>query len=338
MIRRIGQRTLQLEDQPFLLAHAAAVGKKEGDGPLGAQFDFVTEDDRMGQKSWELAESELQKTAIETALKKGGLQKSDLDLILAGDLLNQCIGSFLASMQSDVPYLGQYGACSTMAQGLALGACLVESGAARRLVASASSHFCSAERQYRFPLAYGGQRTPTAQWTATAAGAAVLGRQGNGHIRITHALFGKMVEMGVKDANNMGAAMAPAAYDTLSTLLADLGAQPNDFDCIVTGDLGHVGADLLLTLLREDRIDLSPVYSDCGSLLFGDEQDAHAGGSGCGCSAAVLCGPLLRDMQAGKIKRLVFAGTGAMMSPTSVQQGQPIAGICHAVVIERSGT
>ena len=337
MIRRIGQRTLQLEDQPFLLAHAAAVGKKEGDGPLGAQFDFVTEDDRMGQKSWELAESELQKTAIETALKKGGLQKSDLDLILAGDLLNQCIGSFLASMQSDVPYLGQYGACSTMAQGLALGACLVESGAARRLVASASSHFCSAERQYRFPLAYGGQRTPTAQWTATAAGAAVLGRQGNGHIRITHALFGKMVEMGVKDANNMGAAMAPAAYDTLSTLLADLGAQPNDFDCIVTGDLGHVGADLLLTLLREARIDLSPVYSDCGSLLFGDTQDAHAGGSGCGCSAAVLCGPLLRDMQAGKIHRLVFAGTGAMMSPTSVQQGQPIAGICHAVVIERSG-
>ena len=338
MIRRIGQRTLQLEDQPFLLAHAAAVGKKEGDGPLGAQFDFVTEDDRMGQKSWELAEGELQKTAIETALKKGGLQKSDLDLILAGDLLNQCIGSFLASMQSDVPYLGQYGACSTMAQGLAIGACLVESGAARRLVASASSHFCSAERQYRFPLAYGGQRTPTAQWTATAAGAAVLGKQGSGHIRITHALFGKMVEMGVKDANNMGAAMAPAAYDTLSTLLADLGAQPNDFDCIVTGDLGHVGADLLLTLLREDKIDLSPVYSDCGSLLFGDEQDAHAGGSGCGCSAAVLCGPLLRDMQAGKIKRLVFAGTGAMMSPTSVQQGQPIAGICHAVVIERSGT
>lgn len=337
MIRRIGQRTLQLENRPFLLAHAAAVGKKEGEGPLGAQFDCVTEDDRMGQKSWELAESELQKTAIETALNKAGLQKGDLDLILAGDLLNQCIGSFLASMQSDVPYLGQYGACSTMAQGLALGACLVEGGAARRLVASASSHFCSAERQYRFPLAYGGQRTPTAQWTATAAGAAVLGGQGSGHIRITHALFGKMVEMGVKDANNMGAAMAPAAYDTLSTLLADLGAQPADFDCIVTGDLGHVGADILLTLLREDKIDLSPVYSDCGSLLFGDGQDAHAGGSGCGCSAAVLCGPLLRDMQAGKIRRLVFAGTGAMMSPTSVQQGQPIAGICHAVVIERSG-
>ena len=170
---------------------------------------------------------------------------------------------------------------------------------------------------------------------------AAVGRSGqdaaDGDLLITHALFGKMVEMGVTDANNMGAAMAPAAYDTLSTLLADLGAQPRDFDCIVTGDLGHVGADILLTLLREDGIDLSPVYSDCGSLLFGEKQDAHAGGSGCGCSAAVLCGPLLRDMHAGKIRRLVFAGTGAMMSPTSVQQGQPIAGICHAVVIERSG-
>lgn len=215
MIRRMGQRTLQLENRPFLLAHAAAVGKKEGEGPLGTQFDFVTEDDRMGQKSWELAESELQKTAIEIALQKSSLQKSDLDMILAGDLLNQCIGSFLASMHANVPYLGQYGACSTMAQGLALGGCLVESGAADRLLAAASSHFCSAERQYRFPLAYGGQRTPTAQWTATAAGAAVLGSEPvpNGaepcDVRVTHVLFGKMVEMGVKDAANMGAAMVP---------------------------------------------------------------------------------------------------------------------------------
>ena len=343
MTERIGRRTLRFDQAPRILSHAAAVGKKEGAGPLGARFDFVAPDDRMGQKSWELAESELQKTAIRTALQKGGLSRDDLDLVLAGDLLNQCTGSFLASMQSDVPYLGQYGACSTMAQGLALGACLLAGGAARRLLAAASSHFCSAERQYRFPLAYGGQRTPTAQWTATAAGAAVLAAgqpeqdAPDGDLIITHALFGKMVEMGVTDANNMGAAMAPAAYDTLSTLLADLGAQPRDFDCIVTGDLGHVGADILLTLLREDGIDLSPVYSDCGSLLFGEKQDAHAGGSGCGCSAAVLCGPLLRDMHAGKIRRLVFAGTGAMMSPTSVQQGQPIAGICHAVVIERSG-
>lgn len=342
MIKRIGKRTLALENRPYLLGHAAAVGKKEGEGPLGERFDYVAKNDRMGQRSWELAESELQKTAIRLALRKATLPERSLDLILAGDLLNQCIGSFLASMHANVPYLGQYGACSTMAQGLALGGCLIESGAADRLLAAASSHFCSAERQYRFPLAYGGQRTPTAQWTATAAGAAVLGSEPvpNGaepcDVRVTHVLFGKMIEMGVKDAANMGAAMAPAAADTLSALLEDLGAQPRDFDCIVTGDLGHIGADLLLTLLRGDSIDLSPVYSDCGSLIFGDEQDAHAGGSGCGCSAAVLCGPLLRDMHRGKIHRLVFAGTGAMMSPTSVQQGQPIAGICHAVVLERS--
>ena len=337
MIAHAGKRTLTLENRPYLLSHAAAVGKKEGEGPLGSRFDFVTRNDRMGQKSWELAESELQRTAIDLALRKGSLRHCDLDLILAGDLLNQCIGSFLASMHSDVPYLGQYGACSTMAQGLALGGVLVEAGAAARLAVSASSHFCSAERQYRFPLAYGGQRTPTAQWTATAAGAAVLGAEGGSSVRMTHVLFGKMIELGVKDANNMGAAMAPAACDTLSCLLRELGARPTDFDCIVTGDLGRVGADLLLTLLREDGIDLSPVYSDCGILLFGDTQDAHAGGSGCGCSAAVLCGPLLRDMHEGKIRRMIFAGTGAMMSPTSVQQSQPIAGICHAVVLERSG-
>lgn len=209
MIERIGQRTLRFAAKPYLLAHASAVGQKEGAGPLGALFDYVAENDRMGEKSWELAESRLQQTAIDAALKKGNLQKDELDVILAGDLLNQCISSFLASVDSGVPYLGQYGACSTMAQGLALGACLVEGGAARHLLAAASSHFCSAERQYRFPLAYGGQRTPTAQWTATAAGAAVLSAKGTGRIRVTHALFGRMVELGVTDANNMGAAMAP---------------------------------------------------------------------------------------------------------------------------------
>lgn len=215
MIKRIGKRTLALENRPYLLGHAAAVGKKEGEGPLGERFDYVAKNDRMGQRSWELAESELQKTAIRLALRKATLPERSLDLILAGDLLNQCIGSFLASMHANVPYLGQYGACSTMAQGLALGGCLVESGAADRLLAAASSHFCSAERQYRFPLAYGGQRTPTAQWTATAAGAAVLGSEPvpNGaepcDVRVTHVLFGRMVEMGVTDAANMGAAMAP---------------------------------------------------------------------------------------------------------------------------------
>jgi stage V sporulation protein AD len=253
---------------------------------------------------------------------------------MAGDLLNQCIGSSIASLASGVPFAGLYGACSTMAEGLALGACMIEGGAANRLCAAASSHFCSAERQYRFPLSYGGQRTPTAQWTATAAGAAVLERSGDGPICITHAIIGRMVEMGVKDAANMGAAMAPAAFDTLYALLDDLGASPTDFDRILTGDLGNIGADLLVDLFNKHKIDITSSYGDCGSMLYREEQDVHAGGSGCGCSAAVLCGDILRQMEAGTLHRVIFAGTGALMSPTSVQQGQPIAGVCHAVILE----
>lgn len=335
MIERIGNRVLHFSSGPGVSSFASAVGTKEGEGPLGAAFDYVAADDRLGEKTWEQAESRLQKTAIDLAAQKAGVRLTELDAILAGDLLNQCTGSYIASMDSGVPFLGQYGACSTMAQSLLLGACLVEGCAAGRVLAATSSHFCSAERQYRFPLAYGGQRTPTAQWTATAAGAVVLASESQTGIRVTHGIIGRMVEMGVKDANNMGAAMAPAACDTIEAFLRSLDAQPTDFDCMVTGDLGHVGSDLLLTLLRQDGIDLSPVYSDCGNLIYGDAQDAHAGGSGCGCSAAVLCGPLLRDMMEGKISRLFFAGTGAMMSPVSVQQGQAIAGICHAVVLER---
>lgn len=247
MIEHIGQRTLYLTGRPYLLSHASAVGKKEGEGPLGAYFDFVTEDDRMKQKSWELAESALQKTAIHLAIQKAGLQKGDLDVILAGDLLNQCTGSFLASVDSDTPYLGQYGACSTMVQGLALGGCLVEGGAARRLLAAASSHFCSAERQYRFPLAYGGQRTPTAQWTATAAGAAVLGAHGTGRIRLTHVLFGKMVELGVKDANNMGAAMAPEEVNLDPYIFG----RPKAVFCSKKAIFSNLRADRFLLMLTE---------------------------------------------------------------------------------------
>lgn len=336
MAQRIGQRTVRFDHPPGILGYASVVGTKEASGPLRGTFDVVGEDSHFGQKTWELAESQMQKTALETAAQKAGVSLGGLDMILAGDLLNQCIGSAFASVQSNVPYLGLYGACSTMAEGLAVGACLVDGGCANRLAAAASSHFCSAERQYRFPLAYGGQRSPTAQWTATASGAVVLDRAAK-DLCITHAVIGQMVDLGVKDANNMGAAMAPAAYHTLSMLFEDLDAHPGDFDCIVTGDLADVGASLLVRLLEQDGIDITPVYSDCGSMLYGDDQDVHAGGSGCGCSAAVLCGKLLRQMQEGTLKRLVFAGTGALMSPTSIQQGQAIAGVCHAVVIERRG-
>ncbi|MDR3766974.1 MAG: stage V sporulation protein AD [Butyricicoccus sp.] len=334
MAQRIGKRTVRFEQPPGILGYASVVGTKEAAGPLRGTFDVVGGDSHFGQKTWELAESQMQKTAIETAAQKAGVPLSGLDMILAGDLLNQCIGSAFASVGSNVPYLGLYGACSTMAEGLAVGACLVDGGCANRLAAAASSHFCSAERQYRFPLAYGGQRPPTAQWTATASGAVILD-QAASDLCITHAVIGQMVDLGVKDANNMGAAMAPAAYHTLSMLFQDLDAHPADFDCIVTGDLADVGASLLVRLLEKDGIDITPVYSDCGSMLYGDDQDVHAGGSGCGCSAAVLCGKLLRQMQGGDLKRLVFAGTGALMSPTSIQQGQAIAGVCHAVVIER---
>ena len=333
MITHAGKRTLTLENRPYLLSHAAAVGKKEGEGPLGSRFDFVTRNDRMGQKSWELAESELQRTAIDLALRKGSLRHCDLDLILAGDLLNQCIGSFLASMHSDVPYLGQYGACSTMAQGLALGGVLVEAGAAARLAVSASSHFCSAERQYRFPLAYGGQRTPTSQWTATAAGAVVLAKNGDGPY-ITHVTPGRIQDKGIKDANNMGAAMAWAAYDTISQHFQDTNRSSSFYDLIVTGDLGKLGMEIVIDLFAADGIELRGNYSDCGVMLFDLEgQDVHCGASGCGCAASVLTGYLLNGMRAGKWRNLLFCATGALHSPTSLGQGESIPGICHAVAI-----
>ncbi len=334
MAKRIGKRTIRFDKPPAILASAAIVGEKEGQGPLGTFFDVVSQDSHFGQKSWELAESEMQKKTIALAAEKAGVQLSGLDCILAGDLLNQCVGSSMASVEAHVPFLGLYGACSTMAQGMAVGAALIDGGAVRKAAAAASSHFCSAERQYRFPLAYGGQRPPTAQWTATASGAAVLAESGS-KVQITHAVFGEMVDMGVKDANNMGSAMAPSACDTLEHLFEDTGTKPTDYDRILTGDLANVGADLLVTLLRDDGIDITPVYSDCGSMLYGEDQDAHAGGSGCGCSAAVICGHILREMEEGRLKKVIFAGTGALMSPTSIQQGQSIAGICHAVVIER---
>ena len=244
MAQRIGQRTVRFDHPPGILGYASVVGTKEAAGPLRGTFDVVGEDSHFGQKTWELAESQMQKTALETAAQKAGVSLGGLDMILAGDLLNQCIGSAFASVQSNVPYLGLYGACSTMAEGLAVGACLIDGGCANRLAAAASSHFCSAERQYRFPLAYGGQRPPTAQWTATASGAVVLDGAAK-DLCITHAVIGQMVDLGVKDANNMGAAMAPAAYHTLSMLFEDLDAHPGDFDCIVTGDLADVGASLL---------------------------------------------------------------------------------------------
>ena len=329
-MRRVGRGCLAFERPPALLGRAAVGGKREAQGPLGADFDKTFGDTSLGMDTWEQAEAQLQKEAVALALARAGLVPEDLDLIFAGDLLNQCISSTFGVMGYQVPFLGQYGACSTMAQALLLAALAVESGAARQAAAVTSSHFCSAERQFRLPLEYGGQRSPTAQWTATAAGCAVVGL--SGRVKVRGGLVGKIVDLGVKDPANMGAAMAPAAADSIARYLRDTGTAPGDYDGIFTGDLGAVGTALLYQLLAEEGVHLQRVHGDCGLLLYDRQrQDVHAGGSGCGCSAAVLCGHLLKRMEQGELGDILFCATGALMSPTSQQQGQSIPGVCHVV-------
>lgn len=329
-MRRVGRGCLAFERPPALLGRAAVGGKREAQGPLGADFDKTFGDTSLGMDTWEQAEAQLQKEAVALALARAGLEPEDLDLIFAGDLLNQCISSTFGVMGYQVPFWGQYGACSTMAQALLLAALAVESGAARQAAAVTSSHFCSAERQFRLPLEYGGQRSPTAQWTATAAGCAVVGL--SGRVKVRGGLVGKIVDLGVKDPANMGAAMAPAAADSIARYLRDTGTSPGDYDSIFTGDLGAVGTALLYQLLAEEGVHLQRVHDDCGLLLYDRQrQDVHAGGSGCGCSAAVLCGHLLKRMERGELGDILFCATGALMSPTSQQQGQSIPGVCHVV-------
>ena len=329
-MRRVGRGCLAFERPPALLGQAAVGGKREAQGPLGADLDKTFGDTSLGMDTWEQAEAQLQKEAVALALARAGLKPEDLDLIFAGDLLNQCISSTFGVMGYQVPFLGQYGACSTMAQALLLAALAVESGAARQAAAVTSSHFCSAERQFRLPLEYGGQRSPTAQWTATAAGCAVVGL--SGRVKVRGGLVGKIVDLGVKDPANMGAAMAPAAADSITRYLRDTGTSPGDYDSIFTGDLGAVGTALLYQLLAEEGVHLQRVHDDCGLLLYDRQrQDVHAGGSGCGCSAAVLCGHLLKRMEQGELGDILFCATGALMSPTSQQQGQSIPGVCHVV-------
>lgn len=335
MERHFGKQSVRFPNRPAVLAYASVGGKKEAEGPLGTYFDYVSDDTTFSQPSWEKAESKMQEIALDTARDKAGLRNRDLDALFAGDLLNQCIGSSFPLRGTEIPYLGLYGACSTMAEGLALAAVLVDGGYARIAGAVTSSHFASAERQYRFPLVYGGQRTPTAQWTVTGAGCMLLGRRDAGP-HVAAATFGQVVDLGIKDANNMGAAMAPAAYSTIRSHLDDLSLAPEDYDLIVTGDLGRVGSEILREFFRRDGVELGDRHADCGCLVFDPErQDVHAGGSGCGCSASTLCGYLMRRMEQGEIERLLFCATGALLSPLSTQQGESIPGICHAVAIHR---
>ncbi len=337
MPKRCGEYTVTLPSKPAILGYAAVGGKKEGEGPLGRYFDAIFEDARLGTATWEQAESALQREALTRAVEKAGLYPEQLQVLFAGDLLNQNIASTFGLRELGVPLLGQFGACSTMGQTLAMAAIFVDSGAATLCGAVTSSHFCTAERQFRFPLEYGGQRTPTSQWTATASGACVVG-QGCG-VRVQTVCVGRVCDLGVTDMNNMGAAMAPAAADTIGRFLQDTGTAPGDYDLIATGDLGQVGSDLCRELLAEQGITLGGNYTDCGLLLFDRQrQDVHAGGSGCGCSASVLCAHLLPLMERRELKRVLFCPTGALMSPTSSQQGESIPGICHALELVADGT
>lgn len=333
--KKLGAQSAALASPPSFLGWANVVGRQEGQGPLAATFDYIDTDDTFGEATWEKSESAMQKQALSLALNKAGQAASGLDWLFAGDLLNQCIGSSYAARGQEVPFFGLYGACSTMGEGLALAALTLDGGFGAHAGVVVSSHFCTAERQYRTPLEYGSQRTPTAQWTATAAGAAILAQEGPGPY-ITHVTVGKIVDKGITDTNNMGAAMAPAAYDTISTHFKDTGRSPNDYDMIVTGDLGSLGSELLLELLRRDGIQM-PNHTDCGMLLFDPKkQDVHCGGSGCGCCASVLTGYLLNGMRAGKWKNILFCPTGALHSPTSTFQGESVPGICHAIAISSS--
>lgn len=334
MQKRLGKQTVQLSAPAVIMAQAAVVGKKEGEGPLKNCFDYISEDSYFGANTWEKAETAMLKRCFETLCDKASLAPNQLDYVLSGDLLNQCVSSSFAMRDMGIPYFGLYGACSTMAESLSLGAMLVDGGYADRLCAITGSHFCSAERQFRFPLSYGGQRTPTSQWTVTASGGVILQSGGSGPA-VTHITTGTVIDGGIADANNMGAAMAPAAYDTLSAHFTETGRGPEYYDAIFTGDLGTVGHDILAELMKRDNIHLGVMYMDCGVLMFDENaQDVHAGGSGCGCSASVLAGHIIPAMRKGIWNRVLFAATGALMSPTTCQQGDTISGICHAVAIE----
>ena len=321
---------IMLQHPPVILSHAAVGGKMEAEGPYGNEFDMLDRSGKFGKETWEQAEAEMQGRAFSLALHKANMRESDVDVLIAGDLLNQCTGSSYGACAFGIPFVGIYGACSTSAEGLLLASVFLDSGRAECVATIASSHFCAAERQFRYPLDYGGQRPPTAQWTVTGAASFILGRTGHGP-QITAVMPGRIVDSGITDVNNMGAAMAPAAYDTLKRYLDVTGTTPDDYDKIVSGDLGAEGHGILTDLFSREGVSLSCMYDDCGLMIYDRQrQDVHAGGSGCGCSATMLSAVLLGR----KYKKMLYMATGALMSPMSVKQGQSIPGIAHIVQIE----
>ena len=329
----VGCGTVILKNKPSIISSAAVVGKKEGDGPYGKYFDEIERDEYFGTDNWEKAESELLCRGVNHALNKASLKKDDIDFAIAGDLLNQCVSSGYALREFNIPFFGVYGACSTMAESLVLGSLICAGGGAKRVLCSTSSHFCSAEKQFRTPLEYGGQRTPSAQWTVTGTGSVILGHSGDGpHIEAV--TCGKIVDLGVTDITNMGAAMAPAFVDTLKNHLEMLHRKPSDYDIILSGDLGIIGKRIAKELFIKEGISDIENYNDCGAMIFDENQDTHAGGSGCGCAASILCGYILPQMKKNNLRRVLFAATGALMNPTTTFEGESIPSISHAISIE----
>ncbi|MBR6788094.1 MAG: stage V sporulation protein AD [Clostridia bacterium] len=336
---RMGYQTVIYKNRPQIVASACAVGPREGKGPLGEQFDLVANDADFGQESYEQAEAALLREACRICLSKAGRGEKSIEAMLGGDLLNQIMASSLAARSLKVPFLGLYGACSTMAESLLVGGMLCDGGYASPVLCTAGSHYATAERQYRFPLEYACQRTPAAQWTVTGAGAVILAlpdaSEKKAQACLARGCMGRVVDMGISDANNMGAAMAPAAAATLCAYFDDTKDDPKQFDRIITGDLGMVGSELLLEWTEKLGHPLPrEKMMDCGLTIFDPGQDSHAGGSGCGCAASVLCAHILPKLASGEWRRVLFMATGALLSPTTSQQGETIPGIAHAVVIE----
>ena len=340
MSEQVGTGSLRFSEAPFIVSTASVVGTKEGEGPLKDLFDVIGADDKFGQETWEEAESSLQKDVVTLALGKGGFEAKDMRYIFAGDLLGQAIASSCGLKKFEIPWFGLYGACSTCGEALSLAAMTVAAGYADRVMAVTSSHFASAEKQFRFPLEYANQRPKSATWTVTGSGAFVVSRASGRkpYARIAGVTTGKIVDYGIKDSMNMGAAMAPAACDLIEQHLKDYGRQPQDYDRIVTGDLGTVGQEILIELLRQRGYDIEKQHEDCGIRIFdGTTQDVGAGGSGCGCSAATLSAYYLKQLQEGKLKRILFVPTGALLSPVSFNEGQSVPGIAHGLVLEHVG-
>lgn len=327
------KQTVMFRSRPVIIGSYSIVGPKEGKGNFGPYFDYVVKDDSFGEKSYEKAEKKMIESAIAGAMEDAKVKPSDIGLLLSGDLLNQIISSSYAARNFDISFLGLFGACSTMAESLAIGASMIEAKLFNNVVCATGSHFSTAERQFRFPLELGNQRPPTAQWTVTGAGATVLANSGKGP-RITMATFGKVVDYGVNDVNDMGAAMAPSAMDTMVAHFKDTGTTPDDYDLIATGDLGKLGSEILVDLMEDKGYKLGLNYNDCGQMYFSRNQNTLSGGSGCGCSATVLNSFIIEKLRRGDLRRVLFMPTGALMSTTASQQGETIPGVCHAIVIE----